>query len=113
MALSPTFATGSGFQLFLTGLRTGLRGSEGWFCCKIAFGADLPPSTILADCGKMRVIVMAKPYLHCHHRFKNVHASVQGVVGIRRFVLPDPQPVAVRIIESELGQTIAIPAVAR
>jgi len=25
----------------------------------------------LTDCGKMRVIVMAKPYLHCHHRFKN------------------------------------------
>ena len=37
----------------------------------MAFGADLPPSATLRDYGKMRVIVMAKPYLHCHHRFKN------------------------------------------
>ena len=38
---------------------------------KFRFGADLPPSTARAGFGKVRVIVKAKPFLHCHHRFKN------------------------------------------
>jgi transposase len=35
------------------------------------FGADLPPFTGRAGFGKVGIMVKAKPFLHCHHRFKN------------------------------------------
>ena len=35
------------------------------------FGADLPPSEAVRRPGKLAAIVMSKPFLHCHHRFKN------------------------------------------
>jgi hypothetical protein len=43
---------------------------------KVVFLSDLvwcrpTPSTGGAECGKMLAVVMAKPFLHCHHRFKN------------------------------------------
>jgi transposase len=41
------------------------------FSGQISFGADLPPSAAGSDCGRMLAVVMAKPFLHCHHRFKN------------------------------------------
>jgi transposase len=38
---------------------------------EIGFGADPSPSQLAQGGGKLRTVDMAKPFLHCHHRFKN------------------------------------------
>ena len=35
------------------------------------FGADLPSSQAARSAGKVSSIFMGRPFLHCHHRFKN------------------------------------------
>ena len=35
------------------------------------FGADLPSFPGLANSGKMLLLDKARPFSHCHHRFKN------------------------------------------
>ena len=42
-----------------------------WFCSKKRFGADPPPSKDRADFGRVVAVDKAKPFFHCHHRFKN------------------------------------------
>ncbi len=43
----------------------------GWFWCKKRFGADLSPSKDRVGFGKVVSVGKGKPFLHCHHRFKN------------------------------------------
>ena len=47
-----------------------VRDFGGWWF-QMRFGADLPPSKAVRQPGKLAAIVMSKPFLHCHHRFKN------------------------------------------
>jgi transposase len=42
-----------------------------WFWFKKRFGADLPASKDRAGFGRVVTVDKAKPFLHCHHRFKN------------------------------------------
>jgi len=46
-------------------------GDLGWFWIQKRFGADLPASQDRASFGRVVTVDKAKPFLHCHHRFKN------------------------------------------